>query len=61
VGRLSKEVKNRQCRSCSRVLLVNAKDMKAHWEVCYRVKTLGIEIPTQQVIRPGGVILTDRE
>jgi len=57
MGVKAKEVKDRKCWSCKRVLVANAKDLKRHAVDCVRASRLGLKLPgverpSFEIIRP---------
>lgn len=57
MGVKAKEVRDRTCWSCERVLYVNAHDLKRHAVDCVRASRLGLKLPRVErpkfeIIRP---------
>lgn len=52
MGVKAKEVKDRKCWNCKRVLVTNSKNLKRHAVDCVRASRLGLKLPAVEIIRP---------
>lgn len=45
MGKQAKTVKDRTCSVCEQSFFMNAKEIKAHAELCFRMNKLGLVVP----------------
>lgn len=45
MGQQAKKVRERTCQSCGKPFIVDAKQLKRHWEMCIRVQKIGLVLP----------------